>query len=151
MRLLHLPSTEQLHAVVENASDEEYEFVRRLTHGMVVWVPLLLPMLASEFGEKAAPLAAAAGELFGDLRPDYYSFAVITFLVALRAKKYTAEELLRHTDSLQPEKATLELLTKIPKAEQQAAFNQLPEPDRHQVASELVRRRQRRQQSTVKR
>ncbi len=143
LRLAGLRPPGQLRAMLDSAADEELEFVRRLLHAIVVWIPLFIPQFVEHFGERARPVAELARRLFEDLRPEYHAFAATGMLASLHAKGHPADELHAQLAAATPAAINLELLGTLPTDERRPAFEQLLAHDQQQVAGELARRRKR--------
>jgi hypothetical protein len=141
LRIAGLRPPGQLRAVLDSAADEEFEFVRRFLHVIVVWIPLLLPQFIEHFGERARPVAELARQLFDDLRPEYLGFAAMGMLASLHAKGHPVDELRGQLAAATPAAINLELIDTLAKGERLPAFKQLPAQVRQQVAGELARRR----------
>jgi hypothetical protein len=131
----------ELRAMLDSATDDEFEFVRRLLHAIVVWIPLFIPQFVEHFGEKARPLGELARRLFADLPPEHYAFATIGMLAALNAKGHAADDLRRQLSTVTPVAINLDLLATLEPEKRRRAFDQLPSQDRGQIAGELSRRR----------
>jgi hypothetical protein len=131
----------ELHAMLDSATDDEFEFVRRLLHAAVVWMPLLVPQFIAQFGEKAKPVGELARKLFADLPPEHYAFAATAMLASLQAKGHPADELRRQLGQVTQGTINLEMLSVLPSEERRSAFKQLPDQDQRDAAGELMRRR----------
>ncbi len=143
LRLAGMRPPGQLRAMFDSAADDEFEFVRRLLHVFVFWIPLLIPQFIEHFGEQARPVGELARKLFADLPPEHYAFAATAMLASLHAKGHTADELRRQLAAANPAAINLDLLAALPAAERRPAFEQLPAYDQQQVAGALAGRRQR--------
>jgi hypothetical protein len=80
-----LPSPSYVEAILSSAPEEELELARRFARMIVVWIPLVLPMLAESHGDKARPMIELGTQLFADLPPQFHAFAVTASLVAFHA------------------------------------------------------------------
>jgi hypothetical protein len=143
LRLAGLRPPGQLRTMLDSATDEEFEFVRRLLHAIVVWIPLFIPQFVEHFGAKARPVGELARKLFADLPPEHYAFAATAMLASLHAKGHTVDELRRQLAAANPAAINLDFLAALPAAERRPAFEQLPTYDQQQVAGALARRRRR--------
>jgi hypothetical protein len=141
LRLAGLRPPGQLRDMLDSAADDEFEFVRRLLHAIVVWVPLVIPQLIEQYGEKARPVGELARKLFEDLSPEYHAFAATAMLASLHAKGHLAADLRHQLAAATPLAINLDLLRTLPPEERRSAFEQLPAHDQHQVAGALARRR----------
>jgi hypothetical protein len=141
LRLAGLRPPGQLRAMLDSATDDEFEFVRRLLHAVVVWLPVLIPQFVEHFGQKARPVGELMRKLIEDLPPEHYAFAATGMLASLHANGRPADELRRQLGAITPEAINLDLIGTLPTEERRRAFAQLPAPDQQQVAGELARRR----------
>lgn len=140
LRLAGLRPPDQLRIVIDSATDDEFEFVRRLLHVIVVWIPLLVPQFIERFGEKARPVGELARRLFDDLQPEFYAFATMGMIASLHAKEHSANELQTQLATVSPGAVNLELLTMLRKEERDPAFKKLSDEDRQEAARELQKR-----------
>ncbi len=145
LRLAGLRPPGQLRAMLDSATDDEFEFVRRLLHAAVVWIPLVIPQFIEQYGEKAKPVGELTRSMFEDLRPEYHAFAATGMLASLHAKGHPADELRRQLATATPAAITIDLLGTLPSEERRPAFEQLPTHDQQQVAGEFAQRRKNRQ------
>jgi hypothetical protein len=141
LRLAGLRPPGELRAMLDSATDDEFEFVRRLLHAIVVWLPLLIPQFIQHYGEKAQPVGDLMYKLFTDLPAEHYAFAATGVLASLNAKGHAADELRRQLSTVAPAAINLDLLATLESGKRRHAFDQLPPQDRRQVAGELARRR----------
>jgi len=141
LRLAGFRPPGELRAMLDSATDDEFEFVRRLLHAVVVWIPLFIPQFMAQFGEKARPLGELARRLFADLPPEHYAFAATAMLASLHAKGHSADDLRRQLAQVTRGTINLEMLGALPSEERRPAFKQLPAQDQREVAGELARRR----------
>jgi hypothetical protein len=110
----------------ENAlREEEARLVRRIVQMIVVWLPLFLPVFLEQFGARALALVDVAGQLFEDMRPEYYAFSVLALLVSLHAKAHAVEDLCGHLDQLTPAAIDHQLLGILPDAQRRDAIRTL--------------------------
>lgn len=145
LRLAGLRPPGQLRAMLDSATDDEFEFVRRLLHAIAVWIPLVIPQFIEQHGEQAKPVGELARRLFENLRPEYHAFAATAMLASLHAKGHPADGLRNQLAAATPAAINLDLITMLPKGKRRSAFDQLPAQDQRQVAGELARRRKNRQ------
>jgi hypothetical protein len=143
LRLAGLRPPGQLRAVFDSAADDEFEFVRRLLHVVIVWMPLLIPQFIEHFGEQARPVGELASKLLEDLPPEHYAFAATGMLASLHAKGHSADELRDQLAAATPAVINLDLIAALPKDQRLPALKKLPAGDQQQVAGELARRRKR--------
>jgi hypothetical protein len=141
LRLAGLRPPGQLRDILDSAADDEFEFVRRLLHAIVVWLPLVIPQFIEKYGEKAKPVGELARKLFEDLPPEYHAFAATAMLASLHAKGHSADELRQQLAAATPGAINLDLLRTLPTEERRPVFEQLPAHDQQQVAGELARHR----------
>ncbi len=141
LRLAGLRPPGELRAMLDSATDDEFEFVRRLLHAIVVWLPLLIPQFIQHFGEKARPVGDLMHRLFTDLPAEHYAFAAIGMLASLNAKGHAADELRRQLSTVTPVAINLDLLATLEPEKRRHVFEQLPPQDRGQIAGELAKRR----------
>lgn len=125
LRLARLPSPDSLRALLQDAQPQEFELVRRIAQMIVVWLPLFLPVFLEQFGARAVALVDVAGQLFEDMRPEYYAFSVLALLVSLHAKAHAVEDLRGHLDQLTPAAINHELLGILPDAQRRDAIRTL--------------------------
>jgi hypothetical protein len=142
LRLAGLRPPGELRTILDSATDDEFEFVRRLLHVIVVWIPLFIPQFIAHFGEKARPLGELARKLFADLPPEHYAFAATAMLGSLHARGHPADELRHQLTEITQGSINLDLMTRLPKEERRLAFTQLSDQDQSQVVEELARRRE---------
>ncbi len=138
LRLAGFRPPGELRAMLDFATGDEFEFVRRLLHVIVVWIPLFIPQLVAQFGEKARPVGELARELFADLPPEYYAFAATAMLASLHAKGHPADELRRQLAQATRGTINLEMLNALPREERRPAFQRLPGQDQEEIAGELA-------------
>jgi len=143
LRLAGFRPPGELRDMLDSATDDEFEFVRRLLHAIVVWIPLFIPQFMAQFGEKARPLGELARKLFADLPPEHYAFAATAMLASLHAKGHPADELRRQLAQATPGTINVEMLSALPTEERRPAFEQLSAQDQREAAGELTRRRKR--------
>jgi hypothetical protein len=141
LRLAGFRPPGELRDMLDSAANEEFEFVRRLLHALVVWIPLFIPQFMARYGEKARPLGEFVRELSADLPPEHYAFAATAMLASLHAKGHPADELRRQLAQLTQGTINVEMLGALPREERRVAFEQLPMKDRQEAAGELARRR----------
>jgi len=141
LRLAGFRPPDELRAMLDSATDDEFEFVRRLLHAIVVWIPLFIPQFMARYGEKARPLGELARRLFADLPPEHYAFAATAMLTSLHAKGHPADDLRSQLTQVTRGTINLEMLGALPSEERRPAFKQLPTQDQREVAAELARRR----------
>jgi hypothetical protein len=141
LRLAGLRPPGELRAMLDSATDDEFEFVRRLLHALVVWLPLLIPQFVQHFGEKARPVGDLMRRLFTDLPAEHYAFATIGMLASLNAKGHAADELRRRLSTVTPVAINLDLLATIEPEKRRRVFEQLPPQDQGQIAGALAKRR----------
>lgn len=141
LRLAGFRPPGELRDMLDSATNDEFEFVRRLLHAIVVWIPLFIPQFMTQFGEKARPLAELARKLFADLPPEHYAFAVTAMLASLHAKGHPADELRRQLAQVTPGTINVEMLSALPTEERRPAFDQLPTQDQRETAGEIQQRR----------
>jgi hypothetical protein len=114
LRLAGFRPPGELRAMLDSATNDEFEFVRRLLHAIVVWVPLFIPQLVAQFGEKARLVGELARKLFADLPPEYYAFAATAMLASLHARGHPADELRRQLVQATQATINLEMLSAHP-------------------------------------
>jgi hypothetical protein len=141
LRIAGLRSPAKLRTVLDSATDDEFEFVRRIVHVVAVWTPLLIPKFVEQYGAKATPVVEFARKLLDGLHPDYYGFAVIAMLTSLHAKGQAAGELRGQLETITPAAINLDLLASLPTDQRLPALKVLPPGDQREVASELARRK----------
>jgi hypothetical protein len=141
LRLAGLRPPGELRAMLDSATDDEFEFVRRLLHAIVVWLPLLIPQFVQHFGEKARPVGAITEKLFTDLPAEHYAFAAIGMLASLNAKGHAADDLRRQLSTVTPVAINLDVLATLEPEKRRHAFDRLPPQDQVQIAGELARHR----------
>lgn len=141
LRLAGFRPPGELRAMLDSATDDEFEFVRRLLHAIAVWIPLFIPQFMAQFGEKARPLGELARKLFADLPPEHYAFAATAMLASLHAKGHPADELRGQLAQATQGTINLEMLSALPREARSSAFEQLPDQDQRETTGELVRRR----------
>jgi hypothetical protein len=122
LRLAGLRPPGELRVILDSATDDEFEFVRRLLHAIVVWIPLFIPQLIAHFGEKARPIGELARKLFADLPPEHYAFTATAMLASLRSKGHSADELSRRLAQATQGTINLEMLGALPTEERSPAF-----------------------------
>jgi hypothetical protein len=140
-QLARLPAPELARRVIDEASDEEYEFVRHLLQVTTVWMPLLLPLLLDEAGVSARQFETLVRDAFSNIPPGFYPFLTCVFLVSLHAKRPGPTELRSHLSTLGSGAFGLELLKELPASARREVFNKLPERTQIAVAGELQRQR----------
>lgn len=136
-RLVRLPPPSEVKRVIVTASDDEYEFVRRMVQMMVIWTPLLLPLLLSEYGANADGFVTLVRGMFDELRPSFYPLLVGALLVLLHGKDATGEELHQHIRALEPGRLDLEFLLSLPTEVRAGALAGLPADRKELVASHI--------------
>jgi hypothetical protein len=141
LRLAGFRPPSELRAMLDSVTDDEFEFIRRLLHATVVWIPLFIPQFIERYGEKARPVGELARKLFADLPPEHYAFAATAMLASLHTKGHTADELRRQLSTVTPVAINLDLLATLEPEKRRHAFDQLPSQDQGQIAGELSRRR----------
>ena len=140
-RLARLPSPDKAVGVISDATEDEFEFVRRLVQVMIVWGPLLLPLVLDGEGAKAEPFATLARDFFADTPPRFYPFVVVALLVMLRAGGPDEAELRAHVAALAPGALDVDMLRNLPAGTRRGAFDRLPEEHQTAVMAELHRDR----------
>jgi hypothetical protein len=136
-----LRSPAEIEQILAGASDEELEFVRRFAHMLVVWMPLLVPVLADSYGAKGRPMVEIAERLYEDPRPEYHAFLVAVLLIAVHARGHNPEALRGPLADLTPGGIGLQMLAMFPPSGRRPAFDQLPPLDQTAVAQALQARR----------
>lgn len=112
--IMPFPTMAEAEAAVDNASAEEYEFVRRLLHLMITWTPMLLRLAVTTEGDRARDFVAIASRFAQDPPVSIYAPAVLFHLVALHRKEPTGAELREHVSALDPEQVNQELASLLP-------------------------------------
>ncbi len=143
LRLAGLRPPGELRTILDSATDDEFEFVRRLLHVIVVWTPLFIPQFIAHLGEKARPVGELASKLFADFPPEHYAFAATAILASLHAKGHPADEMRRQLAQATQGTINLEMLDALPSEERRPAFERLPVQDQRAAARELTQRRKR--------
>jgi hypothetical protein len=141
LRLAGFRPPDELRDMLDSATSDEFEFVRRLLHAIVVWIPLFIPQFMARYGEKARPLGELARKLFADLPPEHYAFAATAMLASLYANGHPADELRRRLAEATPGTINVEMLGGLPYEERRPAFDRLSTQDQRETAGEIQRRR----------
>lgn len=136
-QLARLPTPDIARRVIAEASDDEYELVRRVVQMMTIWTPVLAALLLNEGGAKAQPFATLMRNFFSDIPPGFYPFLLCVLLVSLHAKDLDQTALRTHVAALASGVVDAELLTELPAGTRRDAFKKLPERTQADVKSEL--------------
>jgi hypothetical protein len=135
-----LPSPARLREILDSAPEEELEFVRRVAHMFVVWIPLLMPSFIDQHGAKATQFLEVMRALDTGPNPEFHAFAAITFLVVINTQTPSLDYF-RQLQTFTSTAVNLELLANIPAERRAEAFKGLPLHDRTDVLTELQARR----------
>jgi hypothetical protein len=136
LRMARLPSPERVHAVIAAAPAEELEYVRRILNAILVWLPLVMPVILAEYGAKAVALIDVAADVFEDPQPQYYAFAVLALLISLHAKAHAVEDLRAELANMSATTINREMLEMLPEAQRASAIRRLsPGPRENAGAS----------------
>jgi len=141
LRIPRLPSPARLHEILNTAPEEELEFVRRLAHLLVVWMPLLMPGLVDDYGAKADAFLSVMSALGAEQGPQFHAFAVLAFLVGIHAQTPSVDELRNQLQTFTPAAINIELLASLPTERRTDAFNSLPPTDQRHIAEAVRTRR----------
>lgn len=140
-RLQQLISVEHIGEVIDTASAEEYELVRLIGRAMLLWLPMLLPVMRQLAGQKGAPLVDAGLEMFGDPAAEAYVVSTVGMLVSLHAKAHAGEEIRSLLAGITPGAIDSEIFSFIPAEMRDTLFRQLPSHQRKHLNDELARSR----------
>lgn len=138
-RLQRLISVEHIGEVIDTASGEEYELVRLIGRAMLLWLPMLLPVMRPLAGQKGAPLVDAGLEMFGDPSAEAYVVSTVGMLVSLHAKAHAGEEIRSLLDDITPGAIDAELFSFIPAEMRDNLFRQLSSHQEKHLRDELAR------------
>jgi hypothetical protein len=136
-----LPSPARLRDILQDAPEEELEFVRRVAHMLAVWVPLLMPSFVDEYGANATQFREVMSALDAGPTPELHTFAAVTFLVAIHSQTPSLDHLRRQLETFTSTGVNLELLANLRAERRVDAFKSLPPHDRTDVLTELQARR----------
>jgi hypothetical protein len=139
--LQKLMSVEHIGEVIDTASVEEYEIVRLIGRAMLLWLPMLVPVMRQLAGQKGAPLADAALEMFGDPAAEAYVVSTVGMLVSVHAKAHAGEEIRSLLAGTTPRAIDSELFSLIPVEMRDILFRQLPAHQQEHLKDELARSR----------
>ncbi len=134
-------SAERLCAVVDARGAEDYEFVRFLARALLLWMPLLVPLMGTALGSKAVPLVDASKALGPDVPAEVAAALVLTMLVSLEIKGTSPEQLDDLLADMDPGSIDREMLSLITPAAARTALASLPRHYTTHLVEELARSR----------
>jgi hypothetical protein len=79
-------SAKEVQRVISSTSEEEYEFIRLLARSLLLWMPMLLPLMRLSLGAKGVAMVDAAQSLFHDPPAGVHEALIIGMLLSLRVK-----------------------------------------------------------------
>jgi hypothetical protein len=138
-RLLPHLSAEYIRAVVASAGEEEYELVRLLVRTLLLWLPMLLPLMRSSTGSKGIAIFDAAQELFRDAPAEVHEVITIGMLVSLQVKAPEPGAIRDLLAGMSLGTIDAEMLTLIPTETRNEAFKRMRPDQRVHLKDELAR------------
>ena len=134
-------SVDRLHALIDDRTSEDYEFVRLLARTLMLWMPLLIPAMGALIGSKAVALVDAAAELGSETPAEVGAVLVLAMLVSLELKSTSSEQISGFLAELDVNAIDSELLSLITPARARAELARLPRHYQAHLVAELARSR----------
>jgi hypothetical protein len=136
--LVPVLSLSDAQTTIAEATEEQYELIRRLARATLLWVPLLVPLIETTIGAKAVPLTSAARDMFRDPPAEVHAVIATSMLVSLTTKAPGQPEIERLLSQMTPGAVDREMLSLITDNARQRGLRALDPHQREHIEDELA-------------